>query len=147
MFYRTRKGSEFIQEGRTYCSDLGNETYLNPLMHGEYPDPSILKDGADYYMVNCSQPLMWHSQDLLHWEPLYELSRYGITGGAADLCKVGDTYYIYNVYPFGRDKTDYKPTNMWVLTTRDIRSGIWDGPFDVPHRVDRGRLVPDTGRR
>ena len=116
-------------------------------MHGEYPDPSILKDGADYYMVNCSQPLMWHSQDLLHWEPLYELSRYGITGGAADLCKVGDTYYIYNVYPFGRDKTDYKPTNMWVLTTRDIRSGIWDGPFDVPHRVDRGRLVPDTGRR
>ena len=145
-----------MQEGRTYCSDLGDGTYLNPLMHGEYPDPSILKDGADYYMVNCSQPLMWHSQDLLHWEPLYELSRYGITGGAADLCKVGNTYYIYNVYPFGRDKADYKPTNMWVLTTRDIRSGVWDGPFDVgpafnteDHRelIDPGHVTDFDGKR
>ena len=36
---------------RTYCSDLGDGTYLNPLLYGEYPDPSILKDGKDYYMV------------------------------------------------------------------------------------------------
>ncbi len=53
-----------METGRTYCADLGNGTYLNPLMHGEYPDPSILKDGADYYMVNCSQSLLWHSE---HW--------------------------------------------------------------------------------
>ena len=70
---------------RTYSSDQGDGTYLKPLMNGEFPDPAILKDGADYYMVNCSQPLLWLSLDLIHWEPLYEIN-YGIIGGAADLC-------------------------------------------------------------
>lgn len=140
---------------RTYCSDQGDGTYLNPLMHGEFPDPAILKDGADYYMVNCSQPLLWHSLDLIHWEPLYEIN-YGIIGGAADLCKVQDTYYLYNVHPFGRDKSDYKPSNMWVLTTTDIRSGKWDGPFcvgpafnteDRRELIDPGHVTDFDGKR
>ena len=74
---------------------------------------------------------------------LYEIN-YGIIGGAADLCKVQDTYYLYNVHPFGRDKSDYKPSNMWVLTTTDIRSGKWDGPFCVGpafNTEDRRELI------
>src|SRR6266851_1348223 len=27
-------------------ADLGNDTFLNPIMAGDHPDPSILKDGA-----------------------------------------------------------------------------------------------------
>src|SRR3546814_3356946 len=32
-------------------ADLGDGRFLNPIMAGDHPDPSILKDGADYYMT------------------------------------------------------------------------------------------------
>src|SRR5688500_10860570 len=35
-------------------ADLGNGTFLNPIMAGDHPDPSILKDGRDYYMTFSS---------------------------------------------------------------------------------------------
>ncbi|MGI6114918.1 family 43 glycosylhydrolase [Luoshenia tenuis] len=139
---------------RTYCSDLGDGTYLNPLLHGEYPDPSILKDGKDYYMVNCSQPMLWHSQDLLHWEPVCMLP-YPM-GGAADLCKIDDTYLIYNIDPFVRDEADYRPVGIYAITTKDIQSGRWEGPFFVgpalnlhngAELIDPGMLEDLEGRR
>jgi beta-xylosidase len=34
--------------------DLGNGSFLNPIMAGDHPDPSILKDGPDYYMTFSS---------------------------------------------------------------------------------------------
>ena len=33
-------------------ADLGNGTYLNPIMAGDHADPSILRDGDDYYMTS-----------------------------------------------------------------------------------------------
>jgi len=35
-------------------ADLGNGTYLNPVLSGDHPDPTVLKDGADYYMTFSS---------------------------------------------------------------------------------------------
>ncbi|MEP6898601.1 MAG: xylan 1,4-beta-xylosidase, partial [Rhodanobacter sp.] len=32
-------------------ADLGDGTYLNPIVAGDHPDPTILKDGSDYYMT------------------------------------------------------------------------------------------------
>ena len=32
-------------------ADLGDGRFLNPIMAGDHPDPSILKDGSDYYMT------------------------------------------------------------------------------------------------
>ena len=37
-------------EGRR-IADLGDGTYLNPVLAGDFPDPSILKDGDDYYLT------------------------------------------------------------------------------------------------
>jgi hypothetical protein len=56
-------------------ADLGNGTFLNPLMAGDHPDPSILKDGSDYYMTFStfdSYPglVIWHSRDLINWQPI-----------------------------------------------------------------------------
>ena len=31
-------------------ADAGNGTYRNPILAGDHPDPTILKDGRDYYM-------------------------------------------------------------------------------------------------
>ena len=68
-------GSRWAQgiEGQRKA-DLGDGTYLNPIMAGDHPDPSILKDGDDYYMTFSSFDaypglVIWHSRDLVNWEP------------------------------------------------------------------------------
>ena len=43
--------------------------YLNPILPGFYPDPSICRAGDDYYIVNSSFDYFpgvppWHSRDL-----------------------------------------------------------------------------------
>jgi xylan 1,4-beta-xylosidase len=138
------------------CSDRGDGTYANPVLYGEYPDPCIFTDDdGEYYMVNCCQPLMWHSKDLIHWEPLYEIAYSGM-GGAAELCKFKDTYYIYNIDQFFRDKNDYKSNRVMVITTKDIKSPDWQGPFYVGpafnlendrELIDPGHVVDFEGRR
>jgi xylan 1,4-beta-xylosidase len=49
-------------------ADLGDGTYRNPIVPGDHPDPTILKDGADYYMTFSSflsypGVVLWHSRD------------------------------------------------------------------------------------
>ena len=50
-----------------------DELYHNPIRSGMHPDPSIVRVGEDYYMVNSSFvyfpciPIS-HSKDLIHWE-------------------------------------------------------------------------------
>nr|WP_231708514.1 family 43 glycosylhydrolase [Sphingomonas populi] len=56
-------------------ADLGDGRYLNPILSGDYPDPSVLKDDDDYYMTHSSfdaSPglLIWHSRDLVNWRPI-----------------------------------------------------------------------------
>lgn len=49
--------------------------YQNPVISGFYPDPSVVRVGNDYYLVNSSFQFfpgvpLWHSRDLVHWEQL-----------------------------------------------------------------------------
>jgi hypothetical protein len=53
-------------------ADLGNGQYLNPILAGDRPDPSVVRDGSDYYMVHSSFEnypglLVWRSRDLVNW--------------------------------------------------------------------------------
>ncbi len=48
------------------------ETCLNTVVPGFYPDPSVCRGGADFYLVNSSFNYfpgipIFHSQDLVHW--------------------------------------------------------------------------------
>ena len=50
-------------------ADRGDGTYLNPIVAGDHADPTVLKDGADYWMTFSSfqsypGAVIWHSQDL-----------------------------------------------------------------------------------
>lgn len=47
--------------------------YPNPLLPGFNPDPSIVQDGSDYYLVTSSFEFLpglpvYHSTDLVHWQ-------------------------------------------------------------------------------
>src|SRR5689334_15537757 len=46
--------------------------YVNPILAGFYPDPSIVRMGGDYYLVNSSFSWypgvsIFHSRDLVNW--------------------------------------------------------------------------------
>ena len=49
--------------------------FQNPIIPGFYPDPSVLRVGEDYYLINSTFQFfpgvpLWHSRDLVHWEQL-----------------------------------------------------------------------------
>jgi hypothetical protein len=35
-------------------ADMGDGSYLNPVLAGDRPDPTVLKDGDDYYLTHSS---------------------------------------------------------------------------------------------
>jgi len=53
----------------------GQRQFLNPILAGFYPDPSICRVGEDYYLVNSSFSYfpgvpIFHSKDLVNWAQL-----------------------------------------------------------------------------
>ena len=105
---------------QTNTDQIGDGTYLNPIFAGDYPDPSILRDGSDYYIVHSSFEyypglLIWHSKDLINWAPVTNtLYKYVGSVWAPDLVKYGNKYYIY----FPANNTNY-------VVTADSINGIW----------------------
>ena len=113
------------------------------LLPGDYPDPSIIRDGDDYYMTHspfCYMPgfLIWHSTDLRHWEPLCRaLPETNGDLWAPDLVKCNGRYYIY--YPAGGSN--------YVLHADSI-TGPWQGPIDLHiGGIDPGHIQAADGTR
>lgn len=130
-------------------ADLGNGMYLNPVLSGDRPDPSVLKDGADYYMTHSSffnYPglLIWHSRDLVNWHPLAPaLSKNVGSVWAPDLVKHKNRYYIY----FPGLKPGGKVTNYVIYADRI--EGPWSEPIDlkIVGQIDPGHVVDADGKR
>ncbi|WP_372177576.1 family 43 glycosylhydrolase [Xanthomonas axonopodis pv. phyllanthi] len=130
-------------------ADLGNGTYLNPIVAGDHPDPTILKDGDDYYMTFSSffsYPgiVLWHSTDLVNWTPIGPALHQGLgTIWALDLCKHNGRYYIY--IPANPDDTGW---SIFVIWADDIR-GPWSAPIDlkITGCIDPGHVVGEDGKR
>ncbi len=118
-------------------------TEARPLFVGDWPDPTILKDGADYYMTHTSglyRPalLVWHSTDLRRWTPLgHAVQRQAGSIWAPELVKHNGRYFLY--YPAAG--------NNWVVTA-DSPGGPWSEPraLGVGH-IDPGHVADDEGRR
>lgn len=130
-------------------ADLGDGDFLNPIVPGDHPDPTILKDGDDYYMTFSSFTcypgiVIWHSQDLVHWTPVGPALHKNIGSvWALDLCKHGDRYYVYiPAAPAGQ------PWSIFVIWADDIR-GRWSDPIDLKIHgcIDPGHVVGEDGTR
>jgi xylan 1,4-beta-xylosidase len=124
-------------------SEIGEDYYLNPIFAGDYPDPSILCDGDDYYIVHSSFEyypglLIWHSEDLINWNPVTNaLYKYVGSVWAPDLVKYQDKYYIY----FPANQTNY------VVTSNSIE-GPWSEPYDLKvGNIDPGHIADEKGNR
>lgn len=130
-------------------ADLGNGSYLNPIIPGDHPDPTILKDGKDYYMTFSSfysYPglVIWHSTDLVNWTPIGP-ALFKSVGSvwAVDLCKHGDRYFIYIPALL-----EGKGFSIFVIWADDIK-GPWSDPVDlkIDGCIDPGHVVGEDGRR
>jgi xylan 1,4-beta-xylosidase len=129
-------------------ADLGNGTFLNPIMAGDHPDPSILKDGDVYYLTFSSFDsypgvVIWQSHDLVNWEPVTAALRSPIGSvWAPDLVKHDGRFYVY--IP-GRTAT-YR--SNYVIYADKI-TGPWSEPVDLklPNHIDPGHAVGGDGKR
>lgn len=116
------------------------------ILRGDYPDPSIMRDGEDFYMthspfVYAPGFLIWHSRNLTDWEPIcrvkIDCSRSMM---APDILKHNGKYYIY--YP-----SSY--AEIFVITADNIR-GPWSEPVKLNmdiKGIDPGHVVGEDGKR
>lgn len=120
-----------------------SESYPRAILRGDYPDPSILRDGSDYYMTHSPfvyTPgfLIWHSRDLMNWEPVARAMT-AIVGSAMapDLVKHNGRFYIY--FPAAGVN--------WVIWADNIR-GPWSKPIKLNvGEIDPGHAVGEDGKR
>jgi len=128
---------------QTQSNEKGAGFYLNPIFAGDYADPSILRDGDNYYMVHSSFEyypglLVWHSKDLINWRPVaHALHKYVGSVYAPDLVKYKDKFYIY----FPANGTNY-------VVTADSIDGKWSEPIDLKiGNIDPGHITDEYGKR
>lgn len=117
---------------------------IQAVLAGDYPDPSIVRVGQDYYMTHSSfhyTPglLIWHSRNLTDWKSIGHAVSSHVGGSimAPDMIYYEGLYYIY--FPAGG--TNY------VVTAEHPR-GPWSEPVDLKvGYIDPGHAVDPQGNR
>ena len=129
--------------------------YTNPIIPGFHPDPSICRDGEDYYLVTSSFEYfpgvpIFHSRDLINWEQIghcltrksqLELTKAGHSGGiyAPTIRYHEGRFYMITTNITGGG-------NFFVWT--DNPKGEWSEPILIDHNggIDPSLFVDDDGR-
>lgn len=119
------------------------QQYPKVILPGDYPDPTLVRDGADYYLTHSPfyyAPgfLIWHSQDLINWEPVCRaVPKYKGSAYAPELIKYKGRFYLY----FPSDGTN------WVVWADNI-CGPWSEPIDLKiSGIDPGHVVGEDEKR
>ena len=119
------------------------QEYPKVVLAGDYGDPTLVREGKDYYMTHSAFSdapglLIWHSTDLVHWEPLCRALPF-VPGNiyAPDLIKYENKYYIY----FPASGTNYV---VWA----DKITGPWSEPINLKvNKIDPGHAIGEDGNR
>ncbi|MBT0671683.1 family 43 glycosylhydrolase [Novosphingobium profundi] len=128
-------------------ADLGNGTFLNPVLSGDRPDPAVLKDGEDYYLTFSSFDsypglTIWHSRDLVNWQPRQPaLTRNIGSVWAVSLEKHAGRYFLYI-------PVKAEPNDIFVITAQHI-DGPWSDPvpLGLHDHIDPCHAVGEDGSR
>jgi alpha-N-arabinofuranosidase len=148
------KFSSFSYNGKTAVAPKSGE-YLNPIVAGFYPDPSICRVNNDYYLVNSSFQYLpglpiWHSKDLVNWTQIGNIidrpSQYPAKGGdvsrglyAPTIRYRNGTFYVVCTLVNG--------LGNFYVTAKDPE-GPWSDP--IPLRgvggIDPSFFFDDNGR-
>ncbi len=125
--------------------------FTNPIIPGGYPDPSICRDGEDFYIVNSTFEYfpalpIHHSKDLVNWELVgYGLHREEQATGAVNLVDVQSdggihaptircndgTFYIITTNVYVAPESNETEFVNFVITADDPK-----GPWSEPHVLE-----------
>ena len=154
-----------FKEIQTYFEEkLGasaEELYHNPICRGMHPDPSIVRVGEDYYMVNSSFMFfpsipVSHSKDLIHWEVIGhaitnpDWARLkGLEGGrgywAPDISYNEGKFYITATYRLNEGGL---PQRLQMVTSSERPEGPYCEPvFLEEEGIDPSIFTDLDGRR
>ena len=140
-------------------------TYHNPVQRGFFPDPSVIRVGNDYYMVNSSFQYfpaipISHSRDMVHWHIIghaitnpewLDLSDIRDSHGiwAPDIEYVDGKYYIYVTLRLNADgKRDNNVMRRQLVMVSDRPEGPYSKPVCLEvDDIDPSLFVDDDGSR
>ncbi len=137
--------------------------YNNPVKRGFFPDPSVIRVGQDYYMVNSSFQYfpaipISHSTDLVHWEVVghaicendwLDLSQTMDSRGiwAPDISYSNGKFYIFATLRFNNNDKEQGPLRCQLVMTADEPQGPYSKPILLPvDNIDPSHFVDDDGK-
>lgn len=144
-----------------YCLETTaqqQETFNNPVINADVPDPSMIRVGDYYYLVSTTMHLMpgcpvMRSKDLVHWETisyvfqkLTDLPRYDLNEGTV----YGRGQWASSIrYHNGRFYVWFSPNDEphrgYIYTAQDP-AGEWTLVSRPPHHHDASLLFDDDGK-
>ncbi|WP_208110948.1 family 43 glycosylhydrolase [Pedobacter duraquae] len=122
-------------------------TYLNPVLPGDHPDPTVLKTGNDFYLCGSSfhfNPYLpiYHSKDLVHWEIISRVvfpERAGfVTDKPSEGIWQGAITYFYGSYWI------YFSANGQWFSKAQSPKGPWTTPVQLTTNPKTGSLGNDN---
>jgi xylan 1,4-beta-xylosidase len=127
--------------------------YYNPIIPGFYPDPSVCRVGADYYLVNSSFEFfpgvpLFHSKNLVKWEQIgHVLTR--TSQVPMKHCPASSGIWAptirYHNERFYVITTNFSKRRNFFVWTDDIR-GEWSEPIWIDQGgIDPSLLFDDDG--
>ena len=147
---------------RLLSSRLGftpEQAYRNPILRGCHPDPSVLRVGEDYYLVNSTFVFfpglpVYHSRDLVHWQEIGHAVEDLETSGLAGL-PGGFGYWAPDISWFrGRFwvvatlRRNTRPFRLQMITSAADPRGPWDPPkFLELDGIDPSLFTDVDGKR
>ena len=133
--------------------------YRNPVLRGCHPDPSILRVGEDYYMVNSSFVFfpglpVYHSRDLVHWREIshavHNLEASGLAGlpGGFGYWAPDISFFEGKFWVVATLRRNTKPYRLQMITSAADPRGPWDLPKFLPlDGIDPSFFTNEDGRR
>lgn len=139
-------------------------TYNNPVLTGFFPDPSVIRIGEDYYMVNSTFQyfpaiVISHSKDLVNWEIIghaiteneyLDLSDIDDSHGiwAPDISYHNGTFYIFAPLRLNNPmESDKHPLRRQLVMKSDRPEGPYSKPVIIDvDTIDPSHFIDDDGK-
>lgn len=136
-------------------ADKSSNKFINPILAGFYPDPSICKAGDDYYLVNSTFAYfpgipVFHSKDLVNWKQeghvihrpeQVQMEGLGVSQGmfAPAISYNNGLFYVVCTFVGG--------DGNFVVTAKNP-SGPWSDPVWIPeiNGIDPSLFFDDNGK-
>lgn len=139
-----------------FAGDVPKDSYQNPILAGYHPDPSIVRVGKDYYLINSTFAFypgipVFHSRDLVNWTQIgnaidrpdmmpFDKLHLGYNGIYAPTIRYKDGLFHIITTCIGCG-------GNFIITARDPK-GPWSNPIWLPHieGIDPSLFFDDDGK-